>query len=621
MEKKRIKRRYITGLDGLRSLAVLAVIFYHLIPTTMRGGYLGVPVIFAISGYLITDLLRQEWQQNGTIQLKQFYVRRIKRLYPALVVLLVTSSAYITLFQRNLLNNLRGVVTSSLLYVNNWWQINHGLSYFDRFGNESPFTHLWSLAVEGQNYLIWPLVFLFLMKFVKRREKIFLWIAGGALISAILMGILYTPGTDPTRVYYGTDTRIFAIWMGSSLAFIWPSTRLKETIPKQAQQVLNIIGGIALAILLVSFVFLNSQYTFVYYGGMYILTFFAIIFIAIVVHPGASWNRWLTNPVFTYLGKRSYGIYLYQFPVMIFYEAKVQTIANQMWLHIFIELALILIASELSYRFVETPLRKFDYGKLIEWIRKWWKQPVYSVGKIVGIISGIVFAISLIGLVIAPKDFVDANQADFQKELQENKKVAEQTKNEQPSSTTDETDSEKNGNDAELMATYNLTAEEANQARHLEVTAFGDSVMLGATQNLQEVFPNAVVDADIGRQLYGSNDEMTKLKHKKLLKDNVILGLGTNGPASEAQFDSLMQIIGDRHVYLINTRVPTQRWQNDVNQMLAQMAEKYDNITLIDWYNQSNSQDTWFKDDLVHLTEEGKVAYTSFIAKQLLEEK
>ncbi|EQC81686.1 Acyltransferase [Enterococcus sp. HSIEG1] len=228
MNKRLKTSRYITGFDGIRTLAVIGVILYHLLPTQMRGGYLGVPVFFVVSGYLITDLLRQEWDQNGRIAVKDFYVRRMKRLYPGMVVMLLLSAAYITLFQRNLLNNLRGVVVSSLLYVNNWWQINHGLSYFDRFGNESPFTHLWSLAVEGQNYLIWPLLFILLMKLVKNRGTIFKIVIGCSLLSALLLAIWYSPGADPTRVYYGTDTRLFSIWMGSALAFIWPSTHLKK---------------------------------------------------------------------------------------------------------------------------------------------------------------------------------------------------------------------------------------------------------------------------------------------------------------------------------------------------------------------------------------------------------
>lgn len=233
MNKRLSTSRYITGFDGIRTLAVIGVILYHLLPTHMRGGYLGVPVFFVVSGYLITDLLRQEWDQNGKIKVKDFYIRRMKRLYPGMVVMLLISAAYITLFQRNLLNNLRGVFVSSPLYYNNWWQINHGLSYFDRFGNESPFTHLWSLAVEGQNYLIWPLVFILLMKIGKQRHRAFKFTAAVTILSAILLAVLYTPGADPTRVYYGTDTRLFSIWMGSALAFIWPSTHLKKEIPQK----------------------------------------------------------------------------------------------------------------------------------------------------------------------------------------------------------------------------------------------------------------------------------------------------------------------------------------------------------------------------------------------------
>ncbi len=192
MSKRLSTSRYITGFDGIRTLAVIGVILYHLLPTQMRGGYLGVPVFFVVSGYLITDLLRQEWDQNGKIKVIDFYVRRMKRLYPGMVVMLGLAAAYITLFQRNLLNNLRGVVVSSLLYYNNWWQINHGLSYFDRFGNESPFTHLWSLAVEGQNYLIWPLVFILLMKIGKKRSRVFNVVAGITVYS--VRSVVYAGG-------------------------------------------------------------------------------------------------------------------------------------------------------------------------------------------------------------------------------------------------------------------------------------------------------------------------------------------------------------------------------------------------------------------------------------------
>lgn len=629
MEKRRIKNsRYITGIDGIRTLAVIGVIFYHLMPASLPGGYLGVPILFVISGYLITDLLRQEWQQNEKIGVLKFYIRRLKRLYPSLVAVLVISTAYITLFQRNLLNNLRGAVISSLLYVNNWWQIDHGLSYFDRFGNESPFTHLWTMAVEGQNYLIWPLLFILLMKLVKRKDRIFYIITIATLLSAIGMAVGFTPGEDPTRVYYGTDTRIFSILIGNALAFIWPSTRLKKEIPDSAKKILNTTGLVSLFLLIISFIFMDDRFSFPYYGGIYLVSLITAVLVAVTAHPGASMNRWLTNPVFTYLGKRSYGIYLYQFPVMILYEARVN-VANNVWLHVFIELALILICSELSYRFIEEPLRKFDYKKTWEKMKDWFFTPLLSKQKAVGMAGLIVVLIASIGVIIAPSNSVNANQAEFQAEIQENKQAAQKTKKadkktedteETQDTATDENILQTYSNDTDhVMEKYDLTENQVKRARNTEVTAFGDSVLLGSTKNIQEIFPDAVIDADVGRQLYESVDLLQKLKDEDNLKENVVLALGSNGYADEAQFDDLMKVIGKRKVYLVNVRVPTQRWQNDNNALFKKMADKYKRVTLIDWYDLSNQNNNWFREDQVHPTDVGRVEYTSLLAKKILE--
>jgi len=632
MEKKRIKNsRYITGIDGIRTLAVIGVIFYHLMPSKLPGGYLGVPILFVISGYLITDLLRQEWQQNDKISVLKFYTRRLKRLYPSLVTVLVVSTAYITLFQRNLLNNLRGSVLSSLLYVNNWWQIDHGLSYFDRFGNESPFTHLWTMAVEGQNYLIWPLLFILLVKFVKRKDRIFYILSIGALLSAIGMAIGFTPGEDPTRVYYGTDTRIFSILIGNALAFVWPSTRLKEQIPDSAKKILNITGLASLFLLVLSYVFMDDRFNFPYYGGIYLVSLVTAVLVAVTAHPGASLNRWLTNPVFSYLGKRSYGIYLYQFPVMILYEAQIN-VANNVWLHVFIELGLILISSELSYRFIEEPLRKFDYKKSWQKIKNWFFMPILSKQKAVGIASFVVVAIASIGVTIAPNDNVNANQAEFQAEIQENKKAAQGSKNgDEETENTEDTEQTQDSNAEEedilqtfstdtdhVMEKYDLTENQVKRARNTDVTAFGDSVLLGSTKNIQEVFPDAIIDADVGRQLYDSVDLLQELKDEGDLQENVVLALGSNGYADEDQFDDLMNVIGNRTVYLMNVRVPTQRWQNDNNELFNKMADKYKRVTLIDWYSLSNENNQWFREDQVHPTDVGRVEYTSLLAKEIL---
>ncbi|RCA12276.1 acyltransferase family protein [Enterococcus durans] len=610
-KKKRLKKsRYITGFDGIRSLAVVGVILYHLLPTSMKGGYLGVPIFFVVSGYLITDLLRQEWEQNGKINIWQFYVRRMKRLYPGLAFLLITASAYITLFQRGLLNNLRGVVVSSLLYVNNWWQINNGLSYFDRFANESPFTHIWSLAVEAQNYLIWPVIFVLLMVFVRKRKWIFYTVLGTSVLSAILMMILYTPGGDPTRVYYGTDTRLFSIWMGSALAFVWPSTRLKKNIPKQAKRILNLAGLISLLALILFFFFLDDHYSFVYYGGMFLVSIFCVILVAVTAHPGASLDRWLTNPVFTWIGKRSYGIYLYQFPVMIFYEAKVSDIADHVLIHTVIEISLILIISELSYRYIERPLARFDYSRTLQVVKGWFKTPIISKQKPWLIPATLVVIVALVGFVTAPKDSVTADQKQLQAKIAESKKLAEESQK----------DSEKNDGtvDQAILDKYELTVEQGKKAQKLQLTAFGDSVMLDAATDLKEVYPQVVVDGDVGRQLYASEPYIEELKKQNLLKDTVLIGLGTNGAFTEAQFDTIMSALGDRKVYWVNVRVPTKRWQNDVNAMLADMAKKYDNLTLIDWYDYSNGHSDWFYDDQVHPNPEGMKHYIHLVSETML---
>ncbi|WP_321382763.1 acyltransferase family protein [uncultured Enterococcus sp.] len=619
--KKRLeKSRYITGFDGIRTIAVVGVILYHLFPQIMSGGYLGVPIFFTLSGYLITDLLRQEWLQNDEIDVKGFYIRRMKRLYPGLVFMLISSSAYIALFQRDLLNNLRGVVASSVLYYNNWWQIFHGFSYFDRFAAQSPFTHIWSLAVEAQNYLIWPLIFILLKKYLKSPGKIVGAILAAAAASGLLMAVLYVPGADPTRVYYGTDTRIFSILIGSALAFVWPTFRLKEEIPEKARLLLNGVGGVSLVLIVLSFIFLSDRFTFVYRGGMFLLSIVTALLVAVTAHPGADMNKWLTNPVFTWVGKRSYGIYLYQFPVMIFYEAKITNLTDHIFLHSLVELALILGISELSYRFVEKPLKNFYYRYILYALKDVVKKPFITIPKVTFAVGVLLFGVAAYGWAVAPTNYVTADQLQLQETIEKNKKQAEERrKAEMEQAETSESTSASSEEPAGDPAHYGLTDEEWAQAQALEVTAFGDSVVLDGGADLQTVFPKMIIDGEVGRQVYNSEESLEKLKTDNQLKNTVLMSLGTNGSFTEAQFDSLMQLIGnERQVFWINVRVPTRRWQNEVNAMLNTMTEKYKNLTLIDWYGFSKDHDEWFYEDLVHPNVDGQVQYAQFIAKSLI---
>lgn len=607
-----LKHRYITGFDGIRTIAVIGVIFYHLFPNIVKGGYLGVPVFFVISGYLIVDLLRQEWDVTHKIDLKSFYFRRMKRLYPALIGVLVLSASYITLFQRNLLNNLRGVVVSSLLYFNNYWQIENQLSYFDRFHNPNPFTHLWSLSVEGQNYLILPLIFLLFYQVIRKKRNLATFFLLGSILSAIWMAICFKPGIDPTAVYDSTFTRLSSIWLGASLAIVWPSNRLKTQISVQAKKTLDIAGVVALLGIIISFLTLSAQSSFLYYGGMYLVSILSAVLVAATAHPGADFNRFLTNPVFDYIGKRSYGIYLYQFPVMIFYESIVKNINHYLWLHTIAEVVLILAVSELSYRLIEVPCRRYDYSQLKTQVTEWFRLPAISKEKIMSIPVIFVCCVALFGIFTAPANQKDATQKAFEATIAKNKKAADATKTTQSTTEVIHTTNE-------IANKYQLTDKQLLKAQQMNLTMVGDSVMLGAVEEVKEIFPNVVVDADIGRQLYNGEQIIQTLLDKKLLANTVVIGLGTNGVYTEENFHKMMTVIGKkRKVYLLNAYVPTQRWQGDINRFLSKMADEYKNITLIDWYDLGKEHEDWFEEDHVHLKQEGQIGYTALIAQTIL---
>ncbi len=618
-KKRSTKRRYITGIDCLRSIAVVGVILYHLVPYKVPGGFLGVVIFLVLTGYLVTDLLVQEWQRNGRIALWSFYRRRLTRLYPALLTMLFSTAAYITLFQHQLLTQLRGILWSNLLYVYNWWQILHGQSYFDRFANnESPFTHLWTLSIEGQLYLFWPLVMIGLLFLFKQKQHIAVILLIFSLLSALLMAWLYHPGSDPSRIYYGTDTRLFAVLLGAALAIIWPSAALKTKLKRGQVWLLDGIGLFTIIMTLILYTQIDAQSPFVYRGGMLLFTLIITLLTAVTVHPGAHVNRWLTNPLFTWLGKRSYGIYLYQFPVMIFYENQIKNIAHLPWLHNLIQLSLILLISELSYRLVEKP-KKQALGRHYSpsrW-RHLWVVPALAI-----------LGIGLFGAIKAPAranttptplarkitQNAKANTARNAKLIAAAKKRKIQAKQSSSSSAV-------NNTKTPPRAVGDLTPAQTEKAQQLPLVGIGDSVMLDGLDSLQKVFPQMIIDATVGRQANSSEAILNGYASQGVLANTVLIGLGTNGAFTDAQLDTIMQTLGkQRTVFWINVRVPTRSWQNTVNDSLQRAAKGWPNLTIIDWYHYSNNHPDWFYDDQVHPNEVGKQHYADFIAEQILKE-
>lgn len=633
---KRLKNsRYIAGFDGLRTLALLGVILYHLLPYDLQGGYLGVPIFFAISGYLITDLFVQEWDQNGSIKVLSFYGRRIKRLYPTLLIVLITSTAYMTLFARNLLENIRSIVWTNLLFVYNWWQIGHGQSYFDRYNGESPFTHLWYLSVIGQYYFIWPIVLIGLLIAFENRGHILGILNGLAIVSAILMFILYDP-SNTNRVYYGSDTRMTPFLLGAALAFFWPSTHLNPKLNKNGRWFLNIIGLGSLGMIIWMAFSLSGTSSFTYHGGMLLFSIFSVILIAVIAHPGTKFGNWFSNPLFAWIGKRSYGIYLYQFPVMIFYEKAVVNIANHPILNPLIEIAIIVAISDLSYRFIEKPLIHFNYAYSFKFLRDLVKRdskignkryiaiPVILILLIagVGVVSGSgnsnhhSSALQVNILKNKKKSTAQNNKAlKAQKEarLKRKQRAAElaRIKKEKAIKLTDA--------ETKIKTKYRLEPSEVKLAQKMIVTGVGDSIMADISDDLQEVFPNAYISAKVGRQVWQAATLLKQLAAQGNLSSNVLINLGTNGPFTTQQLKAIVSIVGTkRQIFWVNVHVPTRNWESKVNKTITDAGKKYKNIHVVNWYGASLNQTNWFYGDHVHPNIEGSKQYTTLITKAIV---
>lgn len=632
-------RRYITGFDGIRTLAVLGVIIYHLMPASLQGGYLGVPIFFVVSGYLITDILLQDILSRGHVRIWRFLGHRMRRLYPAFVTMLLGTTAYITLFQRSLLTNIRATVLTNLVYVYNWFEINHGQSYFDRFNGESPFTHLWSLSIEGQYYLFWPLVIGILMVIFKKRSRVFWFMMIAAGISAITMAMLYDPA-NTNRVYYGTDTRMFAILLGSGLAFIWPSRELSADIANVNRVTLDILGGASLIAIIWMFFQMSGQSDFTYRGGMLLFTVLSTVLVATVAHPASHLNRVLTNPVFKYVGQRSYGIYLYQFPVMIFYETKVKNIGDHLLLNSLIEVALILIVTELSYRFIENPMRHYDYSRLLVDFKDFLRKPKFNrVTTAIVALTTVLFVITAVGFVQQPSKAEANKKTELQKTIAANSKAADKKnaaalkrqKAAQAAAAsskkvatekmqTKQAEAKLNSKQKQVEKEYDLKPQVVLAMANTDLTAIGDSVLLDVSSDLQDVIPGTVVQGRVGRQVTEVPGIINSLKSQGQLAHNVLLNIGTNGTITDDQAEQVVKLIGkDRQIFWVTVHVPTQSWQNQVNAQIAKTAKKHANVHVIDWHGRAQNQSGWFADDNVHPNTTGNRQLTNLIANRIAE--
>ncbi|MBM7568338.1 acyltransferase family protein [Paenibacillus sacheonensis] len=359
--------RYMPGLDGLRAIAVLAVIAYHLNLSWVPGGLLGVGIFFVLSGYLITDILLKQYAKSGRLDLRDFWIRRARRLLPAMMIMLALVTAWLLITDSERLASMKGEIVSALLYYSNWRLIFHDVSYFESFGPPSPLGHLWSLAVEEQFYLVWPMALLLLIRGVKRRGRLMLWMLAGAAASAGAMAWIYVPGLDPSRVYYGTDTRAFGLLIGAALAVVWPSWKLNASISRRARLAVDAIGTGGLLVVALMIALVGEYDAFLYRGGMVVLSIAAAAVVAAMAHPASRLARAIGCRPMQWLGARSYGIYLYHYPVIALTTPAAQ-VDEFHPLRALLQVLASMALAELSWRYVEEPIRHGALGKLRSWL-------------------------------------------------------------------------------------------------------------------------------------------------------------------------------------------------------------------------------------------------------------
>ena len=612
------KRRYITGLDGIRAIAVIMVLAYHLKLALFKSGFLGVTVFFVLSGYLITGILISEVEEEGTIDLKNFWLRRIRRLVPA-----VMSMAVVIIFVSAVVNRIiftKGCkdFLASVLGFNNWWQIFNKVSYFEAAGVPSPFTHCWSLAIETQFYLIYPLILLGIYKLVKSREegraKRGLLFAGVtlmlALISVILMIVLFDPQQDASRVYYGTDTRAFSLLFGALLAILWDY----RMVPRRLSASVNmVLGSVSFAVLLVMTIAINGSSNFWYRGGQFVGTILTVLVIYTVSGRKTWLSRFLSNPVLKWIGDRSYSIYLWHYPIILLISKGIKA----SWWITLIEIVLSVVLAELSYRFIETPIRHGIIGEYLNILRsrpksrQEKKRQVQVARRSLKVMAGtFVLTVSLIlcMIFVPKKNALDTLQKRESKAKETGKMTEEQLAKQKA-----------NGSESEdTICTADLTDDEILEG--LNLLLIGDSIAVDVTDDFYEMFPNSVSDTKIGRiTSLGKQVLDSYIDEKKWEGEGVIFASLSNSPINGELEDIREKIGKDMPLFLTTVRIPHDTFEEESNSKIKKFVEENNHTYLIDWYAASEGHDEYFDADDTHLLSAGAKAYANCIKEAVLD--
>ncbi len=624
----------IKSFTAWRGLAVLFVCLYHWFPHTVQGGYLGVIIFLTLSGYLVTDSFLSELETHKKISIIRFYARRIKRLYPPMILFMLVATLWANFLNHDLLYNFSASAFSTLLGVNNWWQISQNLSYFQHFLLPDMFTHMWALAVEMQIYLFWPLVVWVVGKLALRapRRALFRVSLIGAVVSAVLLAVIYQLSIhNITRAYYGSDTRVFSFLLGSALACRFSRQTLVNWY-QHARTSGTYKSMLACIITVLCMIFLAGDTWFAYYGGMVLFNVVLLVALATSVDESGLSARLIGNPVLMYLGKRSYSLYLWQYTLWAFGKAGFNPPGVSYGSAVIMQVVFLLILAESTYQISEKHMKD-----LVNWYAPHisYKNQVHGRTKMLVLLVFSALTACFVWTCIHAPVGAPEEACEMQSRLANDDENSQTTDDEQqPHEDASQQDTTQDGTAGsvpyekpdniaqfdKVVAQYpelGITKEEATCGHNIKIFAVGDSVLKMCREQLGKILPNMTIDAEVSRQVPAGLNILRELKRSDNFPDVVYFALGTNGIINADMLDSLSTEFSDTDIY-ISTVVSNDSYEHDVNDYITQAVKRHDNLHLIDWHQFAKDKTELFYKDGTHPNIGGSEVYAQFIAKNIL---
>lgn len=600
--------RRLPGLDGLRGIAVLAVIIYHADVSLLVGGFLGVDVFFVLSGFLITTLLINELTETNTVDRARFYIRRIRRLMPALFLVLFFSVLVSGLFVLDAAYHVRRDLPWAMTFVLNWSYLFFEQSYFVNISRPPLLQHLWSLSVEEQFYVIWPIMLIGLYKVkvgnLTPRVKIFIASTVLAIASTAWMVYLSVANgfpipNDPSRVYFGTDTHAMGLLVGCAAAAAWRSERLNVRLTPDRAAAMNGLGLFSIAGLAYFFLYVSELNEFLYRGGFLVLSILTAILVVVAAHPGLKFGQRLGNPVLKWFGDRSYGIYLWHWPIFVLMRSGIDI----QWpdpVAFVVKIAIVLVIADMSYRFVEMPIRNGAIGSRISVWRAAGVPRPQARTLVTTAVTVVVLSASLVGMYRVPApDAGNLTGIGGITAIDEDPVAVVA-----PAAVPD--------GDPLINAQQAATVQQEIQAQ-IPPVVFGDSVVLGARESLKAVMGEISIDAAVSRQPEEIAERIRTRRDEKRLGPDVVIHMGTNGIVQEEDLKPILEELRDRNrVVVVNVRVP-RVWMKPTNEMISSLVGQYPNVRLADWNAVSKGKKGYFAPDGVHLTKTGAEVFGNLV--------